>query len=181
MVVLCLSYLVSPIITLPLQMLLNGQTLGNVNCEFAGGLMSFVLFNRCRLTFNNTVDRSSRWQMYFKIGVLKNFAIFTGKHLCWSIFLIKLLAWNSATLFKRDSNTVFFLWILRNFYKQHFFMEHLRWLLLRGEIGAFYNRFSKYTFIWYSYKFNNISVSFLFRILLCLAFYIVIFITLAPY
>ena len=26
----------------------------------------------------------------FKIGVLKNFAIFTGKHLCWSLFLIEL-------------------------------------------------------------------------------------------
>ena len=24
-----------------------------------------------------------RWQMFFKIGVLKNFAILTGKHLCW--------------------------------------------------------------------------------------------------
>ena len=33
--------------------------------------------------------RSSRSQMFFKIGVLKNFAIFTGKHLCWSLFLIK--------------------------------------------------------------------------------------------
>ena len=27
--------------------------------------------------------------MFFKIGVLKNFAILTGKHLCWSRFLIK--------------------------------------------------------------------------------------------
>ena len=26
--------------------------------------------------------------MFFKIGVLKNFAIFSGKHLCWSPFLI---------------------------------------------------------------------------------------------
>ena len=26
----------------------------------------------------------------FKIGVLKNFAIFKGKHLCWSLFLINL-------------------------------------------------------------------------------------------
>ena len=25
----------------------------------------------------------------FKIVILKNFAIFTGKHLCWSLFLIK--------------------------------------------------------------------------------------------
>ena len=35
--------------------------------------------------------RSSRLQMFFKIFVLKNFAIFTGKHLCWSPFWIKLL------------------------------------------------------------------------------------------
>ena len=27
--------------------------------------------------------------MFFKIGVLKSFAIFTAKHLCWSLFLIK--------------------------------------------------------------------------------------------
>ena len=34
--------------------------------------------------------RSSCSQMFYKIGVLKNFAKFTGKHLCWSHFLIKL-------------------------------------------------------------------------------------------
>ena len=28
--------------------------------------------------------------MFFKIGVLKNFVIFTGKYLCWGLFLIKL-------------------------------------------------------------------------------------------
>ena len=33
--------------------------------------------------------RSSCSQMFFKIGVLKNFAILTGKYLCWSLFLIK--------------------------------------------------------------------------------------------
>ena len=36
--------------------------------------------------------RSSRLQMFFKKGVLKNIAIFTAKHLCWSLFLIKLQA-----------------------------------------------------------------------------------------
>ena len=38
---------------------------------------------------------------------LKNFAILTGKHLCWSLFLIKLKlqAFRPATLLKRDSNT----------------------------------------------------------------------------
>ena len=37
----------------------------------------------------------------------------------------------------------------------------------RGEIGASYNRSCKYTFVRYSFKFNNIS---------CLAFYVVIFV-----
>ena len=35
-------------------------------------------------------DRSSLSQIFFKIDVLKNFANFKGKHLCWSLFLIKL-------------------------------------------------------------------------------------------
>ena len=34
--------------------------------------------------------RSSRSQMFHKIGVLENFAKFTGKYLCWNQFLIKL-------------------------------------------------------------------------------------------
>ena len=35
--------------------------------------------------------RSRRLLMIYKIGVLKNFAKFTGRHLCWSHFLIKLV------------------------------------------------------------------------------------------
>ena len=46
----------------------------------------------------------------------------------------------------------------------------------RGEIGVFYNRSSKYTFVRYSYKFNNILVCLLLRIFSCLAFCIVTFI-----
>ena len=38
--------------------------------------------------------RSSRSQMFFKKGVLKNFANITEKHLCWSLFLIKLQSWD---------------------------------------------------------------------------------------
>ena len=40
--------------------------------------------------------RRSCLQMFFKIGVLKNYIIFTQKHLCWDLFLRKL---------QRDSNT----------------------------------------------------------------------------
>ena len=41
-----------------------------------------------------------------KIGVLKNFAMFTGKYLCWSLFLIKLQ--RPATVLKETSTQVFF-------------------------------------------------------------------------
>ena len=36
--------------------------------------------------------RNSRSQMFFEIGALENVAIFTEKHLCWNLFLIKLQA-----------------------------------------------------------------------------------------
>ena len=37
-----------------------------------------------------TTIRSSRSQMFYKTSVLKNFENFTGKYLCWSLFLIEL-------------------------------------------------------------------------------------------
>ena len=53
--------------------------------------------------------RSNRLQMFFKTGVFKNFAIFTGKSLCLSLFLIKSLTWRFATLIKKETPThVFF-------------------------------------------------------------------------
>ena len=58
--------------------------------------------------------RSSRLRMFFKIGVVKNFTKFTGKQMCWSLFLIRLQAWKAATILKRDSNTGVFLCNLRN-------------------------------------------------------------------
>ena len=36
------------------------------------------------------VTRSSHWGCSIKKGVLKNYTNFTGKHLSWSLFLIKL-------------------------------------------------------------------------------------------
>ena len=51
--------------------------------------------------------RSSRPQMFFKIGLFKNFAIFTKKHQCCSLFFNKVA--RPATLLKKDSNTGVFL------------------------------------------------------------------------
>ena len=44
---------------------------------------------------------NSRSQMFSKTGVLKIFAIFTGKSLCWSLFLIKFQDWRPTFLFKK--------------------------------------------------------------------------------
>ena len=52
---------------------------------------------------DDDIIRSSRSQMFSKIDALKKFAIFTGKRMCLSLFLIKLLDFRSATLFKIDS------------------------------------------------------------------------------
>ena len=35
------------------------------------------------LNYHCITIRSRRPEMFFKMGVLKNFAIFTGEHLCW--------------------------------------------------------------------------------------------------
>ena len=64
---------------------------------------------------------SSSSHIIFKTGVLKNFAIFTRKHLCWSLFLIKLQDWRLVLLLKRDSNTGVFLWIMQDFEKLLFY------------------------------------------------------------
>ena len=48
-------------------------------------------------------------QSFFKIRVLKNFANFTGKDLCWSFLLIKWQGQKPATLLKMDSKTGVFL------------------------------------------------------------------------
>ena len=64
----------------------------------------------------------------FKLGVLENFVNSTGKHLCWSLFLIK--AYGPATLLKETSTQVFSCESCKIF-KNTFFTEQLQWLLLK--------------------------------------------------
>ena len=58
--------------------------------------------------------RRCSWKKMF----CKNFA--TEKHLCWSLFLIKVQAWRSSILWKRDPNTGVFMWIFWNIWEQLF-------------------------------------------------------------
>ena len=68
--------------------------------------------------------RSSHKRCFTEKAVLKNFAIFTGKHPGVRLFK-KSQAFKQATLLKRDSKTGVFLWILWIF-KNYCFEEHLR-------------------------------------------------------
>ena len=59
--------------------------------------LAIYLLNGIRFSHQQSVSfllsfayRSICWQTFFKIGALKNFTNFTGKHLCWSIILVKL-------------------------------------------------------------------------------------------
>ena len=61
---------------------------------------------------------------FVKQGVLKNFANFARKNLCWSLFLIKLGFWGPATLFKKTPTQVFSCEIYKLF-KNNYFEEHL--------------------------------------------------------
>ena len=51
-------------------------------------------------------EQAEASEVFYKKGVLKNFVVFTGKHL-WSLFLLK-RDW-PTTLLRRQSNTVVFL------------------------------------------------------------------------
>ena len=82
-------------------------------------------------TCNFIQNKSSRLNMFFKIGVLKNFANFAGKHLCWSLFLVKFL----NNFIKGSPTQVFFCEIWKKF-KNTFSTEHLKWLLLSKETPA---------------------------------------------
>ena len=67
--------------------------------------------------------------MFCKICVLKNFVKFTGKQLCQSLLFNKVAGLRPVTLLKKR------LWQMfscefREIFRNTFFIEHLRWLLL---------------------------------------------------
>ena len=71
---------------------------------------------------------------FHKKGVLKSFAKFKENHMCWSLFFIKVAGWKAATLLKRDTGMVSLLPVFScqfcEILKNHYFLQHLRLLLL---------------------------------------------------
>ena len=87
-----------------------GRNINSKTQEFQRQLFEDFLQNRCFWKLRNIHRKTP-------VAVLKS-------------LLIKLQAFRPANLLKRDSNTVVFLWILRNFLRTAFPIERLWWLLL---------------------------------------------------
>ena len=68
--------------------------------------------------------------MFFKKGVLRNLAKFTVKHLCQSLFIIKVAGPRLGTLIKKRLWHRCFLANFAKFLRTSFLTEKLRWLLL---------------------------------------------------
>ena len=75
----------------------------------------------------STFYRSSRPELFCRKGVLRNFAKFTGKHLCQSVFFNKVAP---ATLLKKRLWHRSFPVNFAKFLRTPFLTEHIRWLLL---------------------------------------------------
>ena len=73
--------------------------------------------------------RSSRSDVFCEKGVLRNFAEFTGKHLCHSLFFNK-VAGGACNFIKKETLAQMFSCEFCEISKNTFFTEHLRWLLL---------------------------------------------------
>ena len=72
--------------------------------------------------------RSSRPELFCKKGALRNFAKFTGKHLCQSLFN-KVIGLRPATLLKKRLWHRCFPKNFAKFLRTPFLTEHLQWLL----------------------------------------------------
>ena len=81
--------------------------------------------------------RSSRPEVFFKKGVLRNLPKLTGKHLCQILFFNKVAGLRPATLLKKGLWYRCFLVNFLKFLRAPFFIEHLWWLLLFFVIYVF--------------------------------------------
>ena len=84
--------------------------------------------------------RRSHQRCSLKKGVLKNFTKFTGKHLCQSLFLIKLQAWDLQLIEKETLAQVFSCKFWKTC-KSTFFTEHL-WTTA-SSVGTFKVKYSQ--------------------------------------
>ena len=85
----------------------------------------------CQEKVHNTLNvRSSSPEVFCKKGVLRNFAEFTGKHLCIILFLIQSQA-SACNFIQKETHAQVFSCEFYEISKNTFLIEHSRWLLLQ--------------------------------------------------
>ena len=84
--------------------------------------MNYVSSNK---NINEYISRSSHQRCSIKKGVLRNFAKFTGKHLCQSLFFNKVAGLRPATLLKKETLAQVFSCEFYEISKNTIFTEHL--------------------------------------------------------
>ena len=97
--------------------------------------MTLKFFQKCFrnswiLAYFRFDTRSSCPEVFCKKSVLRNFAKFTGKHLCHSPFFNKVAGLRPGTLFKKRLWHWCFPVTFTKFLRTYFYIEHLWWLLL---------------------------------------------------
>ena len=84
-------------------------------------------YSECCFFFYSSIYGSSHRRCSVKKGVLKNFANFTGKHLFWSLFLIKLQASGlGLQLYQKETPKKAFSCEICEIFKNTYFGKHLR-------------------------------------------------------
>ena len=97
-------------------------------------------FKEATCNVTKITRRSSCFLTFFKTGVLKNFfAILTGKHLSWSLFLIKLRPQALQRYLKETPKKVFSYEYCKIF-QNNFFMDYL-WSMLLNSSWMCYSDF----------------------------------------
>ena len=91
----------------------------------------FTSYVACYVIYHVVKHSNSSSQMFFEKGVLKYFAIYAGKQLCLSLFLIKLQEWRSAFSLKITPTQVFSCDYCKTLEKS-FFIERLFNILFRN-------------------------------------------------
>ena len=121
------------------------STCANISRTYVNYLMTALSWNECIImlliihwllcidylwlyTYNSDTTAGAEFISSHR-SVLKNFANFTEKHLCWGLLFTKLLTFRAATLLKKGPNTGVFLWNLRNS-EEHLFWRTSERLLL---------------------------------------------------
>ena len=97
--------------------------------------------------------RSNRLYIFCKLGVPKNFAKFTEKYLCWSLFLKGLMTWN---FIKKRIQHTYFPVNFEKFSRKTLFTDHtsgwlLVWLLRSNQRFMYWSRYFRFSFIFSFY------------------------------